>query len=173
MLSALDALTRSAYFDTYLGHLQSDDLEAELKRSGEELNALISPMTEEQLEHWYAPGKWSVRQVVQHLIDTEMILNYRALRIGREETSQHLAGFDENAYAATADERKLSGSDLMAFFNAVRASTILLYQTFSDAQLERVGIASGNRIQVSALFYINAGHTLHHTGVIRERYLQK
>ncbi|NQV52164.1 MAG: DinB family protein [Flavobacteriales bacterium] len=173
MLSALDALTRPAYFDTYLGHLESDDILVELERSGKELNALIASMTEEQLDHRYAPGKWSIRQVVQHLVDTELIFNYRAIRIGREETSQNLEGFDENAYAAKADGSRLSGSDLMAFFHAVRTSTGLLYQTFSDTQLELVGIASGNRIQIKSLFYINAGHTLHHAAVIRERYLQK
>ncbi|MEQ9187946.1 MAG: DinB family protein [Cryomorphaceae bacterium] len=172
MLPELDALQRSAYFDTYLEHLVSDDLAAELIRSSKELEALISPLSGEQMEFRYAPEKWSVRQVVQHLIDTELIFNYRALRIGREVAPQKLDGFDENEYANRADLSNLTNSELLEFFTSTRQSTCYLAKTFSEAQLERVGIASGHRIQVKALFYITAGHALHHANVIRERYLQ-
>lgn len=171
MIPAIQSLIRSPYYDGYLEHVTSPDIEAELHRSGKALTSCIEQLDAQQLEHRYAPGKWSIRQIVHHLIDTELIFNYRALKIGRDTTSQVIDGFDENVFSDQVKTGELTRTELIQLFNSTRQTSLLLYKTFSEAQLNRIGIASGQRVQVKALFFIHAGHTLHHTQVIHERYL--
>ncbi len=120
-------------------------------------------------EHAYAPGKWSVRQVVQHLADTERIFATRLLRIARGDATPQL-GFDENAYAeATAsDARPLS--NVVGELRAVRASTLALLGGLPAEAWSRTGTASGHLVSVRALVWIAAGHERHHAAILRERY---
>lgn len=168
----LNTLIRAPYFDTYLKTLESSDVEACLNYSKQKFIQLVTSLSEEQLKYRYLPEKWSIKELIMHLIDTEMIFNYRALRIGREVEVQTLIGFDENSYAQQANVATITKDELVQFFSSVRESTLLLYKTFTDEQLARVGNASGHNMQAKALFFINAGHTLHHLNIINERYLK-
>ncbi len=118
----------------------------------------------------YAPGKWSIRDIVQHMADTERVMSYRALRIARGDPTP-LPGFDENAYAPAAGAGARSMESLLAEFETVRASTVALLDGFPGEAWERRGTASGSRVTVRALAWIIAGHERHHVAIIRERYL--
>lgn len=117
----------------------------------------------------YAPGKWSVKEILGHLADAERIFAYRLLRIGRGDGTP-LPGFDENAYvpAGSFDDRPLRM--LLAEFRAVRLSSLALLEGLPSAAWSRRGEASGKPISASALAYIMVGHVRHHLGVLRERY---
>lgn len=118
----------------------------------------------------YAEGKWTVADILQHLIDTERILSYRALRIARNDHTP-LPGFDEAYFAGftLASQRSIDG--LLEEFDLLRRATIALYRSFDDAMLQRSSLCGGIQISVLALGYLIAGHTLHHLQIIRDRYL--
>ena len=133
------------------------------------LRAALAPLTAERGGHRYAEGKWSVREVVGHCIDTERIFVYRALRIARGDATP-LPGFDENDYVMTAGSDARSMADLLAELDAVRAGTIALFASLAPEAWGRVGVASGKEISVRALAWITAGHVAHHLRILRERY---
>ena len=173
MLPSLQNLVRTPYFDNYLKHLETDELFAALTDSAEYFVRLLESIPNDLWRYRYAPEKWTIEEVVLHTIETELIFNSRALRIAREETNQMLDGFDENAYVVQTKLGGMSPTEIIDYFKAVRTSTTMMAKTFSERQLEKVGVASGNRVQVSALFFVTAGHTIHHGKVLQERYLSK
>ncbi|HRI20355.1 MAG TPA: DinB family protein [Panacibacter sp.] len=118
----------------------------------------------------YAPGKWTIKDLIQHLIDAERIFAYRALRIARKDTTP-LPGFDENNYAVNSNANSRTLQSLKEEFNAVRTSTNLMLQSFTEDQLNATGTASNNSITVNAIAFIIFGHLLHHKKIIEERYL--
>jgi hypothetical protein len=126
-------------------------------------------VSEERSNYRYAEGKWSIKEIVNHLCDTERIFAYRALRIARADATP-LPGFDENAYAPEmrADERTLA--DLSAEWVDVRRSTLSLFRHLPAGTWERLGTASGHPCSVRALAYATAGHARHHLKVLAERY---
>ncbi|MBI3258053.1 MAG: DinB family protein [Ignavibacteriae bacterium] len=117
----------------------------------------------------YAPGKWTVKDILQHLIDNERIFTYRALRFARED-STILPGCDENSHALSAKANTRSLDDLLKEFQLVRASTIALYNSFSDEMMYRDGVAFNKRISVLAIGFLCVGHAIHHFNIIKERY---
>ena len=137
-----------------------------------DLHSLLAPLTEEQGLYRYADGKWTIKEVVQHLIDAERVFAYRALRFARKDSTS-LAGFDENHYAAVSGANARTLQELLAEFAVVRASTFALLQSFPDESVFlQCGEASGKSVSVRALAHIIAGHELHHLAVLRERYLR-
>jgi ribosomal protein S18 acetylase RimI-like enzyme len=118
----------------------------------------------------YAPGKWTVREILQHLIDTERILGSRALCIARNEQVD-LPNYDEAAYGQYVDVGNRTVDDMLQEFDLARQSTLLLYKSFNDQMLRRVGTAAGKRISVLAIAYVLAGHPLYHLRLLNERYL--
>jgi uncharacterized damage-inducible protein DinB len=124
---------------------------------------------EEKAPYRYAEGKWSVKEMLQHIIDTERIFGYRALSIARKDTTP-LPGFDENTYAnaSKAGERSLAG--LIEELKAVRTSTDLLLKSFTEDDLQQTGITNGHPNTVNAIGYIIFGHILHHKKILEERY---
>lgn len=120
----------------------------------------------------YAEGKWTIRQLLQHIIDAERVFAYRALRFARKDATP-LPGFDENIWAAVATAENRKWKDLLEEFVAVRKASILLYESFSTEELLLEGTASNNAINVMALGYIIPGHVNHHIDILNERYLQK
>ena len=134
--------------------------------------AFIESLPEERLYHRYAPGKWSIKDILVHVIDDERIYAYRALRFARNEQA-NLIGFDQDEYArhAQGDARSLEG--IFTEFEAVRRATITLFEYLPEDALDRLGHGTGtaNDATVRALAYHIAGHELHHVKVIRERYL--
>lgn len=118
----------------------------------------------------YAEGKWSVKEVLGHLINTERIMAYRLLRFARAD-HHPLAGFNENFYASRANAKNRTLEDLANEFSDLRKANLYLYQNLDEEQLQRKGTASNAVVSVKALLYIIAGHELHHLNIIRERYL--
>ena len=117
----------------------------------------------------YEPGKWTVKDIIQHLIDAERVFSYRALRFARNDKTA-LPGFEENDYALNTNVAKRSLDDLLNEFETVRKSTIYLYKNFTDEMLLRIGVASDKEVSVLAIGFIMAGHALHHSKMIKEHY---
>lgn len=159
------------YTIIYIGLLPDDGLI--LKHLGDNLSAttkFMRALPEEKLSYRYAEGKWTIKEILAHLIDDERIYTYRALRFARNDTTE-LPGFEQDAYAleSGANERKLD--DLLEEFAAVRRSTIAMFNSFDDRVLTRTGVGSGNVMSVRAAAYHIAGHELRHLNIIKERYL--
>jgi len=161
-----------AYFDeAYLPRVPAGaDPLAQLAQQLAEVEALIGPLTDEQALTNYDPGKWSIKEVLLHLLDTERIFAYRALRIARGD-QQPLPGFDQEAYGPEAGANNRPLTDILAEYAAVRAATLALFRSFTSAQLDRMGTASNCPVSVRALVFVTAGHEAHHLRILRERYL--
>jgi hypothetical protein len=158
------------YYGKYISLVEADDIVNALTTQGNETTALLSKLTESQGNHRYAPDKWSVKQVLGHLTDSERIFAYRALRIARND-SKPLQGFEQDDYVRYGGFDDLSLHVLVEDFWAVRRATVFLFAHLTaDASLRR-GVANDNEISVRALAWIIAGHELHHRGILKEKYL--
>lgn len=131
---------------------------------------LLEPLDDARAESRYAEGKWTVKEVVAHVIDAERIFAYRLLRFARRDATA-LPGFDENAYIDALDLAGVSLPDLLDEFDAVRRANLHLVERLGDDVLGRSGEASGARMTVRALLYVIAGHAQHHLRILQERYL--
>ena len=157
-------------FAGYVGHLaRSEDVLAVLDRQLEEIAALASRFGEARGEYRYAPGKWSVKEVIGHLSDSERVFAYRALRIARGDETP-LAGFDEQEYAPEmhAEGRTLAG--LVDEWRDVRRATLSLFRGLPALAWTRRGTANGQSMSTRAAAWVIAGHTRHHAAVLQERY---
>lgn len=131
---------------------------------------LLRSLPEAKGDHSYAPDKWSIKQVVGHVIDGERVFSYRALRFGRSDATQ-LPGFEQDDYVRAGGFAARSLRHLADELEAVRRATVLLYEGFGEEHWSRKGIASANPVTVRALAYIIAGHELHHVKILKEKYL--
>ena len=160
----------SAYFGRYIDLVAEAPLLDVLRAQGEATAAWLSAQDPALGGHRYAPGKWTVNDVIAHVVDTERIFAARALRIGRGDPTP-LPGFDQDAYVRGLD---LSGQSLAALsgtFARLRASTLDLFGSFSEADLVRLGTVDGAPLSTRAAGWIIAGHEQHHVAIVRERYL--
>lgn len=153
----------------YVALVPEDDILSALETQSTETQRLIGSVDEQTAAMRYAEGKWSVKEVLGHLVDTERVMSYRALAFARGET-QPLPGFDENDYMRHANFDAWKLVDLAEQYALVRRSTILLFRNLPDEAWSRRGIASDNPVTVAALAWIIVGHERHHTKVLRERY---
>jgi hypothetical protein len=160
----------NVYYETYISQVEDGSLLKTLAAQRDETAALLAGLTEAQAAHRYAPGKWSLKEVIGHLADSERIFAYRALRIARGDGTP-LASFDENAYVPAADFGRRTLPDVASEFRAVREATLALLASLDDAAWLRMGTASDKPVSVRALGYIIAGHERHHVRVLRQRYL--
>ena len=158
------------HYAGYIARVPDGDIMTLLARQIEETTAFLTGLTEAQGNYRYAPGKWSIKEVVGHLADAERVFAYRALRFARGDATP-LAPFDENAWVPQADCDQRTLKDLTEEFRAVRHATIPLVRSLTDETAVRTGTASGRTVSVRALVYISLGHELHHLAVLRERYL--
>lgn len=165
-----EATEYAPYYAGYVGHVPTGDVVETLSTQQEGSLALLRSVGEEKSLSRYAPGKWSIREVVGHLIDAERIFTYRALRFARADETA-LASFDENAYIANASFDDRSLASLCDEFEAVRRASVLLFASLNATEWMRRGIASNNAMSVRALAWVSAGHELHHVGILRTRYL--
>lgn len=156
------------YYQKYVDKV-SDDILGRLESQHASTHALLERLTEQQAMFRYAPGKWSVKEVVGHLIDAERVFAYRALRFARADATE-LPGFDENAWVPEGRFDTRSIADLAAEFAAVRAATLALFHGLPESTHTRRGVANGNPMSVRALAMIMAGHEAHHVALLRERY---
>jgi hypothetical protein len=142
----------------------------ELKAQLQEVESLLAPLGLDKQTHRYAAEKWTVQEVLGHMIDTERIFAYRALRIARADETP-LPGFDENLYAVAAESAICSWAELLDEFHLVRSSNVLMFRHFPNAAWIRRGISSNTPVTVRALAYLMLGHVAHHLDILRERYL--
>ncbi|HEY1434785.1 MAG TPA: DinB family protein [Thermoanaerobaculia bacterium] len=156
-------------FERYLSRVPESDALALLEKQIAEIRAALGPLPAERAGFRYAPGKWSIREVLGHLTDTERVFGYRAMAIARGETAP-LPGFEENDYAANAGHDRYALGDLLAEFEAVRRSNTSMLAHLDDAALRRVGTANGGPISPRALAYVMVGHARHHLAVLATKY---
>ena len=160
-----------AFFAGYIGKAQAvTDPVAALEAQLGEVLALMKPLDAAKQLHRYAPAKWSIKEVVNHITDAERIFSYRAMRVARNDQTP-LAAFDENPYVAAAGYDRVEWSALLAEFEFVRKSSLQFLRNLPDAAWTRIGTASGAPISVRAMALIIYGHVAHHLGIVRERYL--
>ncbi|MBA3672185.1 MAG: DinB family protein [Gemmatimonadaceae bacterium] len=158
------------FYAGYVSAVPDGDVVETLRRSGAELMELLTAVPEERGGHRYAPGKWTIREVVGHVNDTERVMTYRLMRIARGDATP-LPGFDQNDYVRLAGADRRTLADLTQELAAVRAGSVALVQSLPDEAWDRRGMASGHPISARALAYITAGHSLHHLALLRQRYL--
>jgi uncharacterized damage-inducible protein DinB len=170
MIPRPDASEHLPYYSKYIDRVPDGDLLQTLRTQMDDTLALVRGLDEAQGGHAYAPGKWTIRGVLNHLIDAERIFAYRALRIARGDQTP-LESFDENAYAETAGADARTLADLADEMEHVRRANLSLFGSLSDEALARRGTASGGVVSVRALAWIIAGHEVHHVALLRERYL--
>jgi hypothetical protein len=158
------------YYEGYIAHVSETDILPVLRSQLDELDVLLGRVKPDHETFRYAAGKWSIRQLVGHLIDSERVFGYRALCIARGE-QQNLPGFDQNDYMLTAPYDRIELEDLLSEMRLVRLSNIAMFRTLDEESWSRVGTANANQVTVRALAFIMAGHVRHHMNVLRERYL--
>src|SRR5512140_1311323 len=165
-----DASEHLPYYSRYIELVAGDDVLAALKSQLRETIAFLNCISNEESVSRYEPGKWSVREVVGHVIDTERIMACRALRIGRGDATP-LPGFEQDDYIRGAHFDKIRWSALIEEFELVRRANILMFSGFSEEAWMRAGVANNAPITARALAWIIAGHEVHHRQVIEEKYL--
>jgi uncharacterized damage-inducible protein DinB len=169
-IAAPEASEYAPYYSRYISLVKGDDIVAALRQQLPQTKALLSSLNDQQGDFRYAPEKWSVKQVLGHLIDSERIFAYRALRIARADQIP-MEGFEQDDYARSGDFENRSIPDLLEEFETVRAATVTLFRNLDVAAWNRRGVANNNEITVRAAAYIIAGHELHHRGILNEKYL--
>ncbi|HEX8137747.1 MAG TPA: DinB family protein [Pyrinomonadaceae bacterium] len=158
------------YYGKYVELVPAGDVVATLARQLEETLSLLRGLSEEQADARYAPGKWSLKEVVGHISDTERIFGQRAFRFARNDRTP-LPGFEQDGYVLAADFGRRSMQDLAEEFEHVRRANLHLFRNLSAEAWQRRGVASENEVSVRALAHIMAGHEAHHMQIIRSRYL--
>jgi hypothetical protein len=160
----------SKFNATYIQALENVELFEELEISLHDFIRFVQNIPLDKFDYSYAAGKWTIKEIIQHIIDTERIFAYRALRISRNDKTP-LPGFEENSYVENTSAKARSIQDLLTEFSAVRHSNLLMFKSFSEEQMARIGIASDHEISVRAIGFILLGHLKHHQNVFKERYL--
>lgn len=165
-----DANEYASYYEKYVSLVPDADVVETLERQLEDTLALLGGVAEESAGHRYEPGKWSIKQLVGHIVDAERIFAYRALAIARGER-QPLPGMDQDEYMAGVDFDARTLADLADELANVRRANVLMFRALSADGWARRGVASDNEVTVRALAHIIAGHEKHHVNILRERYL--
>lgn len=158
------------FYWKYIDRVQGDDAIAALERQLCDATPLLQNVSQEKSAYRYAPGKWSMREALSHVTDTERSFTYRALWFGRGFTSP-MEGLPEKEAAAAAEADRIAWSEHLEEFRRVRLATIALFQHMPPAAWSRSGVVSGNPITVRALAFLTAGHADHHLAIFREKYL--
>ena len=158
------------YYSQYIKQSGNANLLDVLKESAQALNSLFETISDEKMNYKYAEDKWTIKDILLHIIDAERVFVYRALRFARADKT-NLPGFEHNDYVVVANANGRSKASLLNEYNAQRESTIQLFSNFTDEMLMQIGVASGNPMSVRALGFVTAGHETHHCNIIKERYL--
>ncbi|MDQ0115657.1 DinB family protein [Paenibacillus harenae] len=159
----------SSYQNQYVSIVPDGNIVELLERQQQETVDYYASLTEQQALYRYAEGKWSLKEVLGHIADTEAIMSYRLLRIARGDLTA-LPGFEQDDYIEPASFDTLSNDELLERYTSIRRSTLSLLRTLPVTAPARRGIVNNNEITVNALAYIISGHELHHVKMIRERY---
>jgi hypothetical protein len=158
------------HYKGYISQVLEDDAVVALEAELNESLAFFRAIDEQASKRAYAEGKWTIRQVLGHIVDTERVMSYRAMRFARNDKTE-LPGFEQDDFIRGASFNDISMGDMLREFEYLRRANILMFRNLSPEAWERRGVASGREITVRALAYIVAGHEKHHRKVVRERYL--
>jgi uncharacterized damage-inducible protein DinB len=160
------------YYHKYINLAIDEDLQTAFKKHQTDLVSFLKEIPKKKWDFRYAEGKWSIKEVVQHIIDAERVFDYRALCFARKDQTS-LPSFDENIFAdnSKADER--TKKDLLKELKTVQESSAQMFESFDEEQLEQPGVASGKPTYVKGIAYIVVGHALHHKKILKERYLSE
>ncbi|WP_343330175.1 DinB family protein [Polaribacter staleyi] len=160
------------YFSGYINLIDTEkkSIIESLKESQNIFESVLSNLPKEKQNFAYAEGKWTIKELIQHIIDTERVFCYRALCFARNDKTA-LPGFDQDLFVNNDSANDRDYQDLLDEMAVLRKSTIQLYKSFSDEALLRIGVASENKMSVRALGYLFSGHQIHHLNVVKERYL--
>ena len=159
----------SSFNQTYINYTSGKDYSILVQQYHERIIESWAAIPAERTNYKYAEEKWTIKQMFQHVIDTERIFAYRALAISRKEQAG-LLGFDENEYANNATAANRNWKDMLTEWRVVRQSTNLLFTSFTDEQIKIIGTANGHPLSVNAIGFIIFGHALHHLHILKERY---
>ncbi len=168
--SALNKNDYHPYYEPYIMELGDVDLMEILKKQRSNFPQFIAGIPDDKWHSSYGKGKWTIAEVLVHILDAERVFQYRALRFARNDTTD-LPGFDQDAYVPLSGGSQRTKDDVIKEYDAVRSSTIALYSKFSEDVLKRKGKANNSAMSVGALGFIICGHQRHHRNVIRSRYL--
>lgn len=149
--------------------LVPDPVMETLKKQQGNFNEYIVSLSKDQLDIRYAPDKWTIREVIMHIVDTEKIFAYRTLAASREDT-QDLPGFDQDTYITNYDSSHLDVSYLSQYYLTTRAATLILFEGMQDKDWKKIGHMSGYKMRLNAMPYMIAGHIMHHKQILDERY---
>ena len=160
------------YFEQYLQLVSKEgkSIIEYLIDSQKNFESLLRNLPIEKHNFSYAEGKWTMKELIQHIIDTERIFSYRALCFARNDSTS-LPGFDQDVFVENDNANDRDYYDLLDEMAVLRKSSVQLYKSFSDEALLRIGVASENKMSVRALGYLFSGHQIHHLNIVKERYL--
>ncbi len=169
--SQLQPTEYASYYGNYISQVSEEyTLIEELEISLHRFIKFVQDIPMDKFDYRYAEGKWTIKDIIQHLIDAERIFAYRALCFARKDVTE-LPGFEENDYVNEANANNRSIMELLTELSVVRHATLLLFKSFNEAQLLRSGIASNNPMSARAIGFVIIGHQNHHQKVFEERYL--
>jgi hypothetical protein len=171
MSSKKDAVA-AEFYTKYINNAPDAEVLKSIKNNTKTFRKFLKDIPVKKRNYAYADGKWTIQQVLQHIIDGERVFSYRAVTIARKDKTA-LPPFDENTWAVSANEISRSWEDTVEEFKAVRKSTELLFASLPETNLLEVGTASSHPINALALGYIIGGHVQHHMNIIADRYLKK
>ncbi len=158
------------WYHGYIKQVEGNDPVTAMKKQTPVMLLFFGSIAPVKRDYRYARGKWTIKEMLQHIIDTERVFAYRALCIARKETAS-LPGFDENKYASNSKAKKRDWKNMMEELKVVRRSTEILLDSFDKEQMSTYGVANNNPVSVLAIAFILVGHINHHINVIKERYL--
>lgn len=159
-----------SYFDTYIGLVDTDDILEYLNKQGTDVIAMLRALPAKKHDFAYADGKWTVKQLLRHVIDMERIFGYRAMTIARKDKIE-LPGFDEDRYVATSNDSSNTFDSLIEEYDLLRKSNLMQFKHFTEEMFLEKGRANGTEVSVRAIIFIIAGHLEHHKTILKERYL--
>jgi hypothetical protein len=170
-MPSVDLSRVPSFYHKYINRLTDIGLPAAFEMYPPEMITFLRNIPEPKWDYRYAEGKWSIKEMIQHVIDAERIFCYRALCFARRDQTA-LPGFDENLYAEQSGAERRTRESLIEELDAVQQASARLFNSFDDTQLDESGVANGNPVYVEGIGYILIGHALHHKSVLSERYLQ-
>jgi DinB family protein len=166
-----DALA-AEFYQNYISKAPDENVVKAIEKNARNFRKLLKKIPKKKIDYAYAEGKWTIRELVQHVIDAERVFSYRATSIARKDATP-LPSFDENVWAANSQASNRGWKEMIEEFRSLRAANAILFSTFAEEQLRSIGVASNKEVNVLAIGYILAGHVEHHIDVIKERYLKK
>ncbi len=158
------------YYETYISKVKGDNVIQILTEMNRNIQNVLNSFPQNKGDFKYGEGKWTVKELIGHIMDTERVFAFRAFSIARGE-KQHLLGFEQDDYVREGKFNKRQLSEIVYEFRLLRESNLLMFRSFDGEMLKRRGVANGYEVTVNALLFIIAGHSKHHIEILRERYL--